>query len=190
MIKFLQGYLGNGEFTPEPRRQSLPIPIFIRILLLFSLLFYTGCSSKVKRIDNSSTELTTIRWDTNDLQEMAQKMVTNILSSSNISFSKEKVYSFGKITNDSHDHIDTKQLANKILTALVQSKKMTLSTNKNDQSSGIFFGKISSIFKKNSNTKDMFFFFNLTLTDRQTSAVIWSHDVEIRKTYKKALFGF
>ena len=74
--------------------------------------------------------------------------------------------------------------------ALVQSEKVKISENKNHQSDGVFYGKVSSIFKKNNEGKDMFFNFNLSLTDLQTTQVVWSGDVEIRKIQKKALFGW
>ena len=160
----------------------------IKWLWVISILLYVGCNQpKLESIDPKNGELTTIHWDANDMQEIAQKISTEILSSTTIDFSK--TYSFGKIRNDSHDHIDTKLLANKISTALIQSGKVKISKNKNHQSSGIFYGKISSIFKKNSTTKDIFFNFNLYLTDIQTSRVVWNGSVSIRKIYKKALFG-
>ena len=162
----------------------------MKTFLLFIILLYGGCtnSSTPKIVDTKEIHLTTIRWGSDDLQEITQKVVSAILSSSTIDFSK--TYSFGKIRNDSHDHIDTKLLANKITTALVQSKKIKMVENNNHQNDAVFYGKISSIFKKNSNTKDMFFNFNLSLTDVETTKVVWSEDVEIRKIYKRALFGW
>ncbi len=62
------------------------------------------------------------------LQEMAQEMVSSILSS-NIDFSKNKVYAFGKIRNDTYDHIDTKLLAHKIMVGLTKSEKINFSEN-------------------------------------------------------------
>jgi len=162
--------------------------MMIRAVVLVTILLYIGCSTlKVERTNTKGIYMTTIHWSSDDLQEIAHKIVSDILSSSTIDFSK--TYSFGKIRNDSYDHIDTKQLANKITTALIQSGKVKISKNTNHQSNGIFYGKISSIFKKNSTTKDMFFNFNLSLSDVQTSEVIWSGSVSIRKIYKKALFG-
>ena len=155
-----------------------------------TILLLSACNPplEVRNINSKENQLTTIRWGENDLQEMANKTAIDILSSSTIDFSKS--YSFGKIRNYSYDHIDTKHLADKISMALVESGKIHIIKKNNEKSFGIFFGKISSIFKKNNRTKDMFFNFNLTLTDIQTGQVIWSHDVEIRKIYKKALFGW
>jgi PBP1b-binding outer membrane lipoprotein LpoB len=155
------------------------------ILLIITLLM--GCASKeTHRVDSKENHLTTIRWGENDLQEMANSVVSSILSSSTIDFSKN--YAVGKITNRSHDHIDTKNFSHKIITSLLQSGRVKMVKEKN--SSAIFFGKISSIFKKSNRTKDMFFNFNLTLIDSKTSQVIWSHDVPIRKIQKRALFGW
>ena len=161
----------------------------IRFIFLMTIVFFTGCNTpaKVQSVDTKESYLTTVRWGENDLQEMANRVATNIISSSTIDFSKN--YSIGKIKNRSHDHIDTKQLGDKIATALLKSGKVKIVEKDSAKSTGIFFGKISSIFKKNDRTKDMFFNFNMTLTDRETSSIVWSHDVEIRKVYKKALFG-
>ena len=155
------------------------------VMVVFLFIFLIGCSSKLERVERQQTdELTTIRWSANDMQEIANKIVKDILASSSIT--KGKTYGFGKIRNDSHDHIDTKQLANKIKTALVQSQKLNISQNKNSE---LFFGKITTIFKKNSNKKDMYFNFNLILKNNLSNKVIWSKTVEIRKIYKKSLFG-
>ena len=157
------------------------------IRFLFIIIVFIGCNSprKIERIDTKENFLITVRWGESDLQLMANRIVSKILSSSTIDFSKK--YSFGKIKNRSHDHIDTKHLADKISMALSQSKKVNIVKS---GSSGIFLGKISSIFKKNDRTKDMFFNFNMILTDTKTGQVLWSHDVEVCKAYKKALFGW
>ena len=159
-----------------------------KTIILLSLALLMGCTSKeTQRINPKKSHLTTIRWGANDLQEMANEMVSNILSS-NIDFSKN--YSIGKIKNSSHDHINSKLLGNKISTTLIQSKKVHIVQEKSGKDNAVFFGKISSILKKNDRTKDMFFNFNLTLIDKSSSKVIWTHDVPIRKIQKKALFGW
>ena len=159
----------------------------IRFLISFIFLFFLSCSY------NSSTEhrdkrtrAISIRFDENDLQEMAKKISSKILYSS-IDFSK--IYSFGNIRNDTFDHMDTKKLNSKIVTILLKSKKVTI-VKDSHQANAIFFGKISSIFKKNHHLKDMFFSFNLTLSDAKTADIIWSEDIEIQKIYKKKLFSW
>jgi len=173
---------------------------------LFFLFLLLGCSNNnISRVDSKNIQLTTIRWGANDLQEMAQEMVSSVLSS-NINFSKNRVYAFGKIRNDTYDHINTKTLANKTMAGLTKSGKMSFSDNLQSKVSKlkkeevslakgygvdrIFFGKISSFYKKNSKGKDIHFGFELWLTDVGSFASIWSHTVEIRKEYKKELIGW
>lgn len=173
---------------------------FILVLSLF------GCShNKVNRVDSKNIQLTTIRWGANDLQEMSQKMVSSLLSS-NIDLAKNKVYAFGKIRNDTYDQIDTKLLANKTMVGLTKSGKMSFSENLQNRVSNlkkeelslakgygvdrIFYGAISSIFKKNSEGKDIYFKFELWLTNIETRKILWSNTVEIRKEYKREVIGW
>ena len=135
------------------------------LYFIFFIFYLMGCNvSNVSLYKESGDlQLTTIRWDENDLKELTKEMVKHIFISSKINFSKDKIYSFGNIRNDSYDQIDTKALKNKITTALVQSGKINISENVNN-SHYIFSGKIFSFFKKNDRSKDMFFTFNLILT--------------------------
>lgn len=150
-----------------------------------------GCHHQSNTLYKDSKEipLTSIRWDSNDLNEIAKKMVQELLNSS-IVFNNEKIYYFANIKNESHDHIDTMALKNKIATTLMKSKECTISTKTSPKMDYLFRGKISSIFKKNSTHKDMFFTLNLILTDTQSSKVIWSHDIEIRKLYERKQFDW
>lgn len=179
----------------------------MKIIYSFTfIVFLFGCThNEVNRLDSKNIQLTTIRWGANDLQEMSQEMVASLLSS-NIDFSKNRVYAFGKIRNDTYDHIDIKLLANKTMVGLTKSGKMSFSENLQSKVSKlkkeelslakgygvdrIFYGKISSFYKKNSKGKDIHFGFELWLTDVETRNIIWSHTVEIRKEYKKELIGW
>ena len=156
------------------------------MILILVLLSFLSCSRTITRVDSQKVELTTVHWSSNDLQEISHNIVLAILSS-NIDFSKN--YRFGKIRNDSYDHIDTQLLKNRIQSALINSKKVTINQDK-DKQYALFVGKVSSIFKKNKTTKDMFFNFNLSLIETNTKKIIWSHDIEIRKLFNKALFGW
>jgi PBP1b-binding outer membrane lipoprotein LpoB len=163
--------------------------------LLFSiiLLINIGCNKEPKPLmtkDSKIINLTSIRWGADDLQELSKKMVQRILIAKNIDFLKEKSYGFKSIRNDTHDQIDTDMLQNKITTSLIKSSKFTFVKKESKRADYIFKGKISSIFKKNSTTKDMFFSFNLILINAQTSALLWSEDIEIRKLYKRSLFSW
>ena len=163
------------------------------LFLSMILLFIIGCNEEPKPLmsnDSKVINLTSIRWGANDLHELSKKMVQAILLAKNIDFSKKKRYSFDTIRNDTHDQIDTEMLQNQITSSLIKSRKITFIKQEQKMADYIFKGKISSIFKKNSGGKDMFFSFNLTLINAQTSALIWSEDIEIRKLYKRSLFSW
>jgi len=161
---------------------------------LFSiiLIMNIACNKEPKplRKDSKVINLTSIRWGANDLEELSKKMVQRILLAKNINSSKEKKYFFKSIRNDTHDQIDTNMLQNKITSSLIKSSKFTFIKKEPKRADYIFKGKISSIFKKNHSSKDMFFSFNLTLVNAKTSTLLWSEDIEIRKVYKRSLFSW
>jgi len=159
----------------------------------FVILFNVGCSSGslfFKSASTSAVSINSIRWEEHEFQELSQRMLQNILVSKDIDFSNKKFYFFDKIKNDTHDHIDTEVFKNRLISALTKSSKFTFVQKNKSVGDYLFHGKISSIFKKNKNGKDMFFNFNLTLVDRKTSVIIWSHELKIRKVYKKSIFSW
>lgn len=164
----------------------------MRILyLIFFLFFLSACQKpKAKSYHNpNEIHLSSIRWEVNDLQVLSQMMVQNILNSNQIKKEKNSAYFFEKIRNDTHDQINTTLLKSKITTALTSSKRFNFKEDKLN-SDYFFKGKISSIFKKTNKSKDMFFTFNMTLINTQTAAIVWSHDVEIRKLHQRSLLSW
>ncbi len=141
-------------------RDTKNISEIMKLLLIFLSLFSIACSHK------SST----VHWGREELKEMSKKMVQEILKSPPMELSKKRVYYFGNIRNDSHDQIDT--------------------NDKNSPYDYIFKGKISSIFKKSQQNKEMFFNFNLILIERDSSSIVWSHSIEIRKLYTRPLLDW
>jgi len=162
-----------------------------KLFLFVSLLFLVGCHEPKPQSyqEGNTLHLNSIRWGANDLQLLSKMMLQNILDSKKISVKKEDLYFFEKIKNDTHDQIETKLLKNKIITALVLSKRFHF-TDEKPKAKYLFRGKLTSIFKKNNKSKDMFFTFNMILLDPKTAGIIWSHDVEIRKVYERSLFGW
>ena len=162
-------------------------------VFLIIILINVACNQEPKSLpstDIKTINLTSIRWGADDLQELSHKMVQNILASNKIDFTKDKTYFFGNIRNDTHDQIDLKTLQNKIISALLKSSKFTFIEKDKTRADYIFKGKITSIFKKNTNTKNMFFNFNLTLTNTKTLVIVWSEDIKIRKLYKRSLLSW
>ncbi|MBL1274783.1 MAG: penicillin-binding protein activator LpoB [Ectothiorhodospiraceae bacterium] len=53
----------------------------------------------------------------------------------------------------------------------------------------MLYGNLSSIVKRNSNTKDVYYKFTMKLMHIETGILEWSDEKEIRKTKKKSMFG-
>ncbi|CAA6810552.1 MAG: Unknown protein [uncultured Sulfurovum sp.] len=166
------------------------IKYFLFCILLFVNIACTQESKVLSATDNKTINLTSLRWNADDLQELSHKMVQNILAYKKIDTSKDKTYFLSNIRNDTYDQIDTEMFKNKIISALIKSTKLNFMEKHTDTVDYFFEGKISSILKKNNATKDMFFNFNLTLTNSKTSTVVWSEDIKIRKLYKRPLISW
>ena len=54
----------------------------------------------------------------------------------------------------------------------------------------MLYGNLSSIVKRNSDGKDVYYKFTLKLMHIQSGILEWSDEKEIRKTKKKSMFGF
>ena len=166
----------------------------IRYFLCFTLLFFnTACNKELNPSvykESKVVYLNSVHWGVEELQELSKKMVQKILSSKDIEQFYAKEYTFEKIRNDTHDQIDTQTLQNKIISSLIKTTKFKFIEKDKNEQSYIFKGKLSSIFKKSKDAKDMFFSFNLTLLKPKTLEVIWSDDIEIRKIYKRPLFSW
>lgn len=54
----------------------------------------------------------------------------------------------------------------------------------------MLYGNMSSIVKRDSSTKDVYYKFTLKLLNIQSGIIEWSGEKEIRKTRKRSLFGF
>jgi len=166
----------------------------IKYLVFFIiLLLNTACDKSPKPLihkDSKVIYLNSIRWEEQDFKELSKKMVQNILSSKDIKPTNEKTYVFDKIRNDTYDQINTQMLQKRITSFLIKTTKFRFLERDKSAKAYIFKGKLSSIFKKNSNSKDMFFNFNLMLIHPITLEVIWSHDIEIRKIYKRPIFSW
>lgn len=121
------------------------------------------------------------------------------------------------IKNKTSEHIDTESVTDTISTKLLRSGKfrfvdMTKVEEVRDQldyqsDSGMvdpskavkmgrqigaeymMYGNLSSIVKREGDTKDVYYKFTLKLMDLQSGLIEWSDEKEIRKTKEKSLFG-
>ena len=121
------------------------------------------------------------------------------------------------IKNKTSEHIDTESITDTIQSKLINSGKfrfvdMTVVERVRQQldyqaNSGMvdeatavamgrqigaefmLYGNMSSIVKRDSSTKDVYYKFTLKLMNLQTGIIEWSGEKEIRKTRSKSLFG-
>jgi len=115
-------------------------------IILINLFLLVGCSSNptVKAIDEKDSTRSTIYWQQNHINTIVHAIVTEIHASQNHNFSKNKIYAFGKIENDTHQsEIETKEIANKITTILIKDG-YTFVANYNEKAPK---HKIDAIFK-------------------------------------------
>lgn len=54
----------------------------------------------------------------------------------------------------------------------------------------MMYGNLSSIVKRDSSTKDVYYKFTLKVMNLESGVLEWSDEKEIRKTKKKSMFGF
>jgi len=122
-----------------------------------------------------------------------------------------------KIKNKTTEHIDTESITDSIQTKLLQSGKfrfvdMTAVKQIQDQlqfqmDSGLvdptkavafgkqtgaefmLYGNMSSIVKRNSDTKDVYYKFTLKLMNLESGILEWASEKEIRKTGEKSFFS-
>jgi PBP1b-binding outer membrane lipoprotein LpoB len=151
-------------------------------------LLLGGCASFYS-IQSNKLIKNSFFWTNENLKELADDMANAFLISEFANKDNLKCYKFNKITNETYEHINTRQLATSIASVLQQSKNVCL-VDQNSSSDAIFYGTISAIFQKARREKDMFYIFRLYLIDTKTTQLLWSESKEIRKHGKRALVGW
>lgn len=108
----------------------------IFILTLFFII--TGCSTKVSRVETSSTMDLTGRWNDTDSRLVADELIRDCLSQTWLTkydsiIRKKPVVIVGKIENKSHEHISTETFVKDIQRALLNSGRVEFVADKNDR---------------------------------------------------------
>lgn len=121
-----------------------------------------------------------------------------------------------KIKNKTTEHIDTESITDSIQTKLLQSGKFRFvdmtavkavqeqmqfqmdsgmvdpnkaaAFGKQTGAEFMLYGNMSSIVKRNSDAKDVYYKFTLKLTNLETGMLEWAGEKEIRKTGEKSFF--
>jgi len=108
----------------------------IFILTLFFVI--AGCSTKVSRVETSSTMDLTGRWNDTDSRLVADELIRDCLSHTWLTkydsiLRKKPVVIVGKIENKSHEHISTETFVKDIQRALLNSGRVEFVADKNDR---------------------------------------------------------
>lgn len=162
--------------------------------------------------DARAVETVTNEFGSTDLQTIAESMTRSLLQSQVITGSRERpVVALAEVKNKTSEYIDTRAITEKIRVQLTKSGavKFAVSTNEmqnqldeltRQNQTGLYKnkgkarigqmqgsryrleGSISSIVKRSSSTKDVFYLFNLSLVDNESGLLEWADEKEIRKT--------
>jgi penicillin-binding protein activator len=191
-----------------------------RALLIITVLSI-GCAgprafTKGSYEDPNTIALLDDRFNENDMQLIAKKMVTSLVESSPVQKSEAPAVMVGKMRNRTTEHIDLGALSDKIRTSLLQSGKFRFVDSKNRkdiareyeyQRSGyvdptqanhpgqqtaadfVLTGTLTSNTQEVGKEKLVYYKATFQLTNLVSAEIVWTDEKEIRKAYKKRSIG-
>ena len=163
--------------------------------------------------DAKAVEQVTNEFGSTDLQMIAESMARSLAQS--VAGAKTKpTVTIAEVKNKTSEYIDTKSITDSIRTQVIKSGTMRFMTdidgmqNQTDElirqnQSGLYKksatakmgkmegakyrieGNLTSIVKRNSDVKDVYYKFSLILTDIENGSIEWADEKEIRKTSKR-----
>lgn len=186
---------------------------------LATCLTLAGCGGPmVSYGDPGAVETLTIGFGSTDLQMIAETMTNSLLAAGVLAEGQRPVMYVALIKNRTDEHIDTKNITDKIRTALLRSGKVrfTAAMEVNNElvrqlefqtRSGMvrtdtavqfgrqigadyfLYGEITSIRKRAGRVEDVYFKFTMNLIDIETALIEWADEREIRKGEKRRQIG-
>jgi uncharacterized protein (TIGR02722 family) len=172
-------------------------------------------SGNVQYGDAKAVEAVTNEFGSTDLQSIAESMTRSLLQSKVVSESKSRpIITVADVKNKTSEYIDTASITDSIRTQLSKSGAVSFAVSINEMQnqtdelnrqsqSGLYKkgssakigrmqgadyrleGNISSIVKKSSALKDVYYKFTLNLIGVESGLLEWSDEKEIRKTSKR-----
>lgn len=162
--------------------------------------------------DSKAVELITNEFGSTDLQMIAESM-TRSLAQSGVLHNRPVIQVY-EVRNKTSEYIDTREITTSIKTQLMKSGVARFASDNTDMQtqvdqlklqnqSGLYKdstvskmgnmvaaqyrleGSISSIVKRNSDYKDVFYKFSLQLVDLNSGLAEWMDEKEIRKTTER-----
>ena len=163
--------------------------------------------------DAKAVEQVNESFGSTDLQMIAESMARS-LAQSQAGARKKPLVTIADVKNKTSEYIDTRSITDSIRVQLLKSGTMRFATdidgmqNQTDElirqnQSGLYKksstakvgrmegaqyrieGSITSIVKRNSDVKDVYYKFSLIMTDTESGTIEWADEKEIRKTAKR-----
>ncbi len=191
------------------------------VIIILASLTIASCAgprafTKGTYEDPQTIALLDDRFNENDMQLIAKKMVNSLVASPTIEGQATPALMVGKMRNRTTEHIDMNALSDKIRTSLIQSGRFRFVDVQNRraiareyeyQNSGyvdpaqahapgsqtaaglVLTGTLSSNVQEIGKEKLVYYKATFQLTDLGSSEIVWTDEKEIRKAYKKRSIG-
>lgn len=174
-----------------------------------------GGGGDVSYGDAKAVETVTTDLGSTDIQMVAEKMTTSLIQTPEIqtAIKKRQLLMASPVKNKTSEYFDTRLITDTILTQLqkngvkytIESEDMQNQVDelRRQNQSGLYKksktakvgnmegakyrldGSVSSIIKKGTSVKDVYYKINLRLVEIESGVVEWSDEKEIRKTVKR-----
>lgn len=198
---------------------------YTKLILPTLLLTFGGCAmnssnaykGNVSYKNAQDVEQTTLNFGSTDLNLIVEKMVSSLLRTPILDGKNRPVIMLSRVKNKTSEHIDTKNITDKIKTTLLKSGRVRV-TSYNEigqelkdeldyQSSKYIkketakqvgnqiaadykiYGEITSIEKNDGSNVDLYYKMTLNLANIETGLTEWADEKEIRKAGSKSLFS-
>lgn len=165
--------------------------------------------------DAKAVETVTNEFGSTDLQTMAEAMTRSMLQSRVITRAKDRpLITVADVKNKTGEYIDTRAITNSVRTQLLKSGDVRFATDienmkaqtdelARQNQSGLYKksktakmgrmegaqyrleGEITSIVKRTSSIKDVYYKLSMILTDIESGTIEWAEEKDIRKTSKR-----
>jgi uncharacterized protein (TIGR02722 family) len=185
------------------------------------LLLAIGCTTKVTRVSADSTIDLSGHWNDADSRLVAEEMIKDCLSQRWLykwdQMNKRPTVIVGKITNSSHEHINTGTFTKDLERTLLNSGKVDFVANKNEreqlrdekddqaqnasaktaksahEESGadlMLIGSINTIVDQEGSRAVLYYQTNMELVDLESHQKVWIGEKKIKKFVERATTSF
>lgn len=203
------------NFIRKPQALLLPALLALSLSACQTTSPTAAGDGSVSYGDAKAVETVTTDLGSTDIQMIAEKMTQSLLQTPEIrtAIKKRELLMASPVKNKTSEYFDTRMITDTILTQLqkngvkyvIEGEDMQNQVDelRRQNQSGLYKksksvkmgnmqgakyrldGSISSIVKKGSNVKDVYYKMNLRLVEIESGVVEWSDEKEIRKSAKR-----